>query len=627
VLHKNFNYNIVKRAIIKIHCANQKQAHQLEVNILNDQWQLEDIYQNQQEWETDFQRAKTLLEKTEKLRGKLGESADNFLTALNLSEDTLELTIKMYGYARMKLDEDNTNPSAQALFGRAAALLTHVETVLSFIAPEILSLPDQVISDLRKDPRFTPYNHYLDNLLRQKPHTLSSAEEQIIAQAGEITRSPDEIFKMLNNADLTFPTIKDDKGKEIEVTKGNFIRLMQNKDRRVRQQAFQTLYATYQKLENTFAAALNAGVKRDIFYARVRKHQSAQSASLFADNIPLAVYDNLVQTVRENLGQMHRYMRLRKKILGLDELHMYDIYVPLTNNLQWQVTYPEAVEMLKDGVAVMGNSYGEILARGLDSGWVDIYERKGKTSGAYCDSIYDVHPFLLLNYQNNLDSAFTLAHEMGHAMHFYYSSQEQPFIYAYPAIFTAEVASTVHESLLMEHLLETVSDRDKKIYLLNYYLEIFRGTLFRQTMFAEFEKLIHEKAENGEALTPLFLKEVYYELTTIYHGSEMVVDSEINMEWARIPHFYNAFYVYKYSTGLSAAVSLVKQILTKGKPAVESYLTFLKKGSSDYPLKLLQEAGVDMTEPQPVQDAINRFASLLDELETLCSQGGNSHAG
>lgn len=586
-----------------------------------DNWRLEDLYQNQEQWERDLRQVEGLLEDVEEFRGKLGESADAFFGTLDLSTQIQELMVKVYSYARMKQDEDNSNPLAQAIFGRAAALLTRMETALSFIAPEILALPDDTISNFRQDHRFSAYSHYLDDLLRQKPHTLSSEEEQVVARTGEITRTPDEIFKMLNNADLTFPVIRDDEGKEIEITKGNFIRLMQNKSRRVRHDAFHALYGTYQKLENTFAAVLNAGVKRDIFYARVRKHQSARSASLFADNIPSEVYDNLVQTVRANLGEMHRYMELRKKILGLDELHMYDIYVPLAD-VKWQVTYPEAVEMLKNGVAVMGESYGKILAEGLDSRWADIYERKGKTGGAYCDSIYGVHPFLLLNYQNNLDSAFTLAHEMGHALHFYYSSKEQPFIYSYPAIFTAEVASTVHESLLMEHLLKTISDPEKKTYLINYYLEIFRGTLFRQTMFAEFESIIHEKAENGEALTSHLLKEVYHYLNTAYHGKEMVVDPEIDIEWARIPHFYDAFYVYKYATGLSAAVSLAQQILTKGKPAVERYISFLQKGGSDYPLNLLQEAGVDMTTPQPVQDAINRFSSLLDELESLSGQSG-----
>lgn len=581
-----------------------------------DTWQLEDIYQNHDEWEKELQQVETLVGKMEAYQGMLAESADTFFAALDLSTQIQELIVKVYSYARMKRDEDNSNPTAQALFGRAAALLTRVDTALSFIHPEILALSDKTISNYRQDNRFVIYSHYLDDILRQKPHTLSSAEEQIVARTGEITRTPDEIFKMLNNADLTFPVIRDDEGNEIEITKGNFISLMQNKSRRVRRETFQALYGTYLKLENTFATALNAGVKRDIFYAKVRRHQSARSASLFADNIPPAVYDSLVQTVHSNFGTIHRYMKLRKKILSLDELHMYDIYVPLVD-VEWQIPYPEAVEMLKKGIAVFGDSYSEVLAEGLDSRWADIYEKKGKTGGAYCDSIYGVHPYLLLNYQNNLDSAFTLAHEMGHAMHFYYSDKEQPFLYSQPAIFTAEVASTVHESLLMEHLLQTITDPHKKMYLINYYLEMYRTTLFRQTMFAEFEQIIHDRAENGETLTSQFLKETYHELNTAYHGEEMIVDSEIDMEWARIPHFYDAFYVYKYATGLSAAASLVHQILTTGEPAVERYISFLKNGSSDYPLNLLQEAGVDMTTSQPVQDAINRFSGMLDELEKL----------
>lgn len=587
----------------------------MDKNTTQDTWQLEDIYQNKDQWEKDLGQVETLLEEMSAYQGRLGESADTFFAALDLSTAIEELMVKVYSWARMKLDEDNSNPSAQALFGQAAGLLTRVETVLSFTAPETLALSKDTISTYRQDHHFSTYSHYLDDLLRQKPHTLSSAEEHIVASTGEMTRTPDEIFKMLNNADLTFPTIQDDEGKETQVTQGNFIKHMQSKNRRVRRDTFQALYGTYQKLENTFASTLNAGVKRDIFYSKVHRHQSARSASLFADNIPTAVYDSLVQTVRSNLHQLHRYMQLRKRALGVDQLHMYDIYAPLAEEVKWEIPYPEAVEMLKTSVAVMGNTYEEILAKGLNSRWIDIYERKGKTSGAYCDSIYGIHPFLLMSYQDNLDSAFTLAHEMGHAMHFYYSGQEQPFIYSAPAIFTAEVASTVHESLLMEYLLQTVTDQDKRYYLINYYLEMFRTTLFRQTMFAEFETVIHEQAEKGEALTSHFLKETYHQLNTDYHGEEMVVDPEIDFEWARIPHFYNAFYVYKYATGMSAAVSLVRQILTKGEPAVKRYLSFLQTGGSDYPLNLLQEAGVDMTSPQPVQDAIDRFSSLLDELD------------
>ncbi|MDD4675958.1 MAG: oligoendopeptidase F family protein, partial [Syntrophaceticus schinkii] len=380
-----------------------------------DRWNLEDIYQNQDEWEKDIGKVEMLLSEAGEFQVRLGECADSFFGALHLSAQIQELIVKVHSYARMKLDEDNANPLAQALFGRAAALLTRVETALSFITPEILSLPEGTVSNFRHDSRFALYCHYLDDVFRQKPHTLTGIEEQLVARTGEITRTPDDFFKMLNNADLTFPKIRDDQENEVEVTKGNFIKLMQNRNRRVRYEAFQALYGTYQKLENTFASALNAAIKRDIFYASVRRHQSARSAALFADHIPSAVYDSLVQTVRSNLGEMHRYMKLRKKILGLDQLYMYDIYVPLAEDVKWVIPFPDAVAMLKNGVAVMGDSYLEILSRGLGSRWVDLYERKGKTGGAYCDSIYGVHPFLLLNYQNNLDSAFTLAHEMGHA--------------------------------------------------------------------------------------------------------------------------------------------------------------------------------------------------------------------
>ncbi len=581
-----------------------------------DRWCLEDIYESKQQWEEDINRLETLLQDVAGFQGKLDTSGDSFYSVLDLESRIQELIVKIYSYARMKRDEDNTDSSAQSLFGRGVSLFTKVETALSFITPEILALPEDTIASFQQDPRFADYSHYLHDLLRQKPHTLSGELEQLVAQTGEIGRTQDEIFKMLNNADITFPTIIDEEGEEVEITKGNFINLMQKKDRRVRADAFKALYKTYSSLENTFAAALNAGVKRDIFYAQIRKHPSSLTSSLYADKVPTDVYDNLIETVRANLGEMHRYLELRKRILGVEELHMYDIYVPLAY-APWEVSYPEAVEMVKEGVAVLGDSYGEILAKGLESGWIDIYERKGKTGGAYCDSIYGLHPFLLLNHQSNLDSAFTLAHELGHALHFYYSAMKQPFIYAHPAIFTAEVASTVHESLVMEHLLESITEPDKRLYLINYYLEIFRGTLFRQTMFAEFEKVIHEQGEAGEVLTSQYLREIYGDLNSAYHGEGVVADEEISMEWARIPHFYNAFYVYKYATGISAATSLVKQMLSQGKPAVDRYLSFLQTGSSDYPLTLLKEAGVDMAEPQPIQDAIDRFSGLVDELERL----------
>jgi len=364
-------------------------------------------------------------------------------------------------------------------------------------------------------------------------------------------------------------------------------------------------------------------VKKDVFYSRVRKYPTALEAALFADNIPPAVYDNLIATVRNNLDAMYRYVALRKKLLGLDELHMYDLYTPMVKDVFWEIPYEEAVALVRKGLAPLGDSYGETMARGLTSGWVDVYENKAKTSGAYSWGPYGTHPYVLLNYQDNLNNVFTLAHELGHAMHSYYSYREQPYIYAHYKIFTAEVASTVNESLLMAYMLETETDRNKKMYLLNHYLEQFRGTVFRQTMFAEFEKIIHEKVEAGEALTPALLSEIYRQLNVDYYGPGIVVDEDIDLEWARIPHFYSAFYVYKYATGFSAATAITQQILEKGEPAVSRYINFLKMGGSGYPLDLLRTAGVDMTTPQPVQDGLDLFARLVEQMEAM-TYGGHS---
>lgn len=579
-------------------------------------WKLEDIYPNDELWEQDFRRVEAAAGEIGSYQGRLAESAGVLLEVLRLQDQLSELMEKVYTYARMRRDEDNANPTCQALTDRAGSLNTRVSTALSFIVPEILSLPGETLERFRQEERgLAHYSFVLDELLRQKPHILTAAEEEILARAGEVTRSPANIFSMLNNADITFPTIRDEEGKEVEVTHGRFIRLMESKDRRVRREAFTSLYSTYGKLKNTLAATLGSSLKKDVFYARVRRHASALQSSLFDDNISVEVYDNLIKTVRANLGSMHRYVGLRKKLLGLDELHMYDLYTPLVGEINWSIPYPEAVQLVKEGLAPLGADYGRVLASGLESGWVDVYENKGKTSGAYSWGPYGVHPYVLLNYQDNLNNVFTLAHEMGHAMHSYYSYREQPYTYAHYVIFTAEVASTVNESLLMNHLLNTVQEPDKKNYLLNHYLEQFRGTVFRQTMFAEFEKITHEKIEAGEALTPELLSSIYHQLNVDYYGPEMVVDEEVDLEWARIPHFYNAFYVYKYATGFSAATALTHRILEDGEPTVSRYLEFLKKGGSDYPLNILRAAGVDMATPQPVQEALNLFTLLLDQLE------------
>nr|WP_204619503.1 oligoendopeptidase F [Desulforadius tongensis] len=581
-------------------------------------WKLEDIYASDDLWEKDFKQVERLLQEVAGCRGKVGQSAQTLLETLAANERLQMLNEKVYTYASMRQDEDNTDAAYQALKDRAAGLSAKVHAATAFIVPEILAMPVETLQSYRRqEPGLAAYSFFLDELIREKPHVLSEAEEQIIARSSEINQAPGKIFRMLNNADMTFPNIKDEQGKEVAVTHGSYQKFMFSSSRRVREDAFKALYGSYDSHKNTFAATLSSSVKKDIFLAGVRKHESALSAALFADNVPPEVYDNLIETVRSNLGLMHRYMALRKKLLGVDELHMYDVYAPLVKDVHWEIPYPEAVELVKEALAPLGEDYVNTMTEGFNSGWVDVYERKGKTSGAYSWGPYGVHPYILMNYQDNLHSVFTLAHEMGHAMHSYYSYKEQPYVNAHYSIFTAEVASTVNEALLMKHLLNTVTDKEKKLYLINHYLEQIRGTLIRQVMFAEFEKIIHQKAEDGEALTAELLSEIYHRLNVDYYGPEMVVDKEIDLEWARIPHFYNAFYVYKYATGISAATFLSQKIVEEGEPAVKRYIEFLKSGGSDYPLNLLKKAGVDMTSAQPVQDTLDLFARLLEEMENL----------
>ncbi len=585
-------------------------------------WRLEDIYPNQEQWEKDYRQAQQLAGEATAYQGKLGESPQTLLEALQLEEKLEEINEKINIYAHMRRDEDNADAGSQAMADRAENLNTQVMGALAFVAPEILSLPEATLHNFRNsEPGLGKYEFALAELLRQKPHVLSASEEQLLAQMSEVAQAPGNIFRMLNNADLSFPSIKDETGQEIELTHGRYSQLMESHDRRVRRDTFHALYGTYQKLKNTLGATYSSSVKKDAFFGRARKFPSALQASLFHDNVSQEVYDNLIQAVHQNLEAMHRYVRLRKKVLGVDELHMYDIYTPIVKDIKWEIPYPEAVEYVKQGLAPLGDAYAGIMQEGLNSGWVDVYENKGKTSGAYSWGPYGVHPYVLMNYQDNLNNVFTLAHELGHAMHSYFAYREQPYTYAHYTIFTAEVASTVNEALLMNYLLKTVTDHDKKLYLVNYYLEQFRGTVYRQTMFAEFEKITHEKTEAGEALTPELLGQIYYRLNKDYYGPEMVADDEIALEWARIPHFYSAFYVYKYATGFSAATALSRKILNEGEPAVASYLEFLKKGGSDYPLSLLRFAGVDMTTPQPVQEALDIFVQLLDQMEELIGAG------
>ncbi|MFV9511424.1 oligoendopeptidase F [Tepidibacillus sp. LV47] len=581
-------------------------------------WDLEAIYATDQDWENDFRKAKDLADQLKEYEGKLQNSPQVLLYVLRLSDQVSELVERIFVYARMRKDEDNTNAKYQALADRASSLSIEVNSASSYIVPEILAMPTETLEKyIQEEKGLQLYRQYLDEIIRTKPHVLSTEEEKLLAQVGEVAQAPDHIFGMLNNADIKFPTIKDENGEEVELTKGRYIQFMESEDRRVRKDAFEALYQTYGSLKNTFAATLNANVKKNVFYAKVRKYPSALVASLDDDNVSQEVYDNLIATVHKNLDLMYRYVKLRKKLLCIDELHMYDLYNPIVKDVKINVPYEEAKEIVKKGLAPLGEEYLALLQKGFESRWIDVYENQGKTSGAYSWGAYGTHPYILLNYQDNVNDLFTLAHELGHSMHTYYSHTNQPYIYAHYKIFVAEVASTLNEALLMNYLLKITTDKNEKLYYLNHYLEQFRTTVYRQTMFAEFEKMIHEKVESGEALTPELLNQMYHELNVKYYGPDIVVDDLIDLEWARIPHFYMNFYVYKYATGFSAAISLSQQILEEGQPAVERYLNFLKSGSSDYPVNLLKKAGVDMNTPEPIQKALDVFREILDEMEQL----------
>lgn len=581
-------------------------------------WHLEDIFTNNDHWEEEFAHVEKLLGEGKKFEGHLADTPETLRACFEWM-DNLSLQIEeVYTYARMRRDEDNRNALYQALTDRAGALAVKVSSSASFVVPELLAMPEGRLQEFcatSEDMKI--YNHAIEDIVRKKEHILSSVEEKLLAEVGELAEAPGAIYSMANNADLKFPSITDETGESVELTKGNFIHFMECSEQGVRKAAFETLYRTYEKQKNTWAATLNSSVKSDVFFAKARNYSSAIEASLDDDRVPLKVYDSLIDTVHEFLPQMHRYVQLRKKALKLDELHMYDIYVPIVPETTMAITYEAAKDMVIDGLKALGQDYIKILEEGFQKKWIDVYENEGKTSGAYSWGTYRSHPYVLLNHQDTLDSMFTLAHEMGHSLHTFFSNREQPHLYAGYKIFVAEVASTLNEALVMEHLLEITKDPKTLAYLINHYLEQFRGTIFRQTMFAEFEKKIHSVVEEGGALTADSLSKIYHDLNAVYYGSEVILDPEIALEWARIPHFYSAFYVYKYATGFSAATAFARTILDEGEPAVARYLEFLSGGSSDYPIELLRKAGVDMETPVPVRNALQVFTGLVERLEKL----------
>lgn len=554
----------------------------------------------------------------EDFAGRLTESADTLLAAFQKRDDIWRRLEKIYVYARMRRDENNAETKYQAMADQCNSVIAAVSASMAFFTPELLSASEEtILAYIDAAPGLEIYRFAICDTMRQKAHILTQAEENILAQMSEITGATNDIFTMLNNADIKFGTIIDEDGDETEVTHGNFIKFMESHDRDVRKNAYNAVYDAYKELINTIASAYNYNTKTDVVSARIRKYESARAAALSGDNIPAEVYDNLVAEVHKNLPAMHRYVELRKKLLGVDKLYMYDMYVPLIKLPETSVSFEEGLDIMRDALQPLGEEYLTKMNKGIEEGWIDVYENKGKTSGAYSFGCYDSYPYILLNYTDTLKDVFTIIHEMGHSMHSRYTRDEQPYIYGSHSIFTAEVASTVNESLLMQHLLRTEDEKEMRKYLLNMHLDEFRTTLFRQTMFAEFEDITHKAIESGETLTAEWMCQQYEDLNAQYYGSAVEKDDVIRYEWARIPHFYNAFYVYKYATGYSAATAISKKILTEGKPAAQDYIRFLKTGESDHPIELLKIAGVDMSSPLPVQQAMETFNQLLDEFESL----------
>jgi oligoendopeptidase F len=501
---------------------------------------------------------------------------------------------------------------------RAQALFAKVAADLSFFTPEFLAIPKAKLDGFRRAEKgLAGYAHIIDVLLRRKPHVLGKKEESLLALLSEPLNATNEIFSMLNNADIRFGDIKDEKGRAVELTHGNYINMLESKERKVRKAAYEAMYDAYGKQRNTLAAIYGFNTKTDALTARIRRYGSSLEAALAGDNVPLSVYDNLIDIVNEHLPALHRYMDIRRKALGLRKLAMYDVYVPLSKPVKASLAYEDAIELMLDALAPLGQPYIDAVESGVRSGWIDVFENEGKSSGAYSFGSYDSMPYILMNYSGRLKDAFTLVHEMGHSMHSYYTRRTQPYRYGSHSIFTAEVASTVNESLLMRHLLETRTGKADRRYLTNMYIEEFRTTLFRQTMFAEFERATHEATEGGDVLTADRLCSIYSELNAKYFGPAVATDGRIAMEWARIPHFYRAFYVYKYATGFSAAVAISRRLADEGYGAVRDYLHFLRLGDSDDPIELLKVAGVDMSKPEPITDAMQAFEGLVDDLAEL----------
>lgn len=584
------------------------------------QWHLTDMYRTPEDWEDDYNSVKSDLTKISAMKDTLTASADHLLSTLTL-EDSISMRVgRLFAYARMHRDSDASVSDYQALTDKAERLAAEASSACAYIEPAILSLDESLLSEWVKRDDFAPYRFYFTELARERKHILSPQEEVLLAQVSELTAAPRNIFNMLAYADMTFPNTPNEDGELVPLSEGRFMSFLRSDDRHVREEAFNNLFGTYQSHINTLAATLGSSIKNNLFNARVRHYSSALEEGLSGANIPTAVYHNLLDTIHDHLPALHEYVALKKRVLDIDDIHMYDLYAPLAKDVSSDIPFTEGVRHVQEALRPLGETYLADLTRGIESGWIDIYENKGKRSGAYSWGIYGVHPFVLLNYNNSYNSVSTLAHELGHAMHSYYSAQNQPYRTASYTIFNAEVASTTNEILLFDYFLAKATSREEKLFLYNQYLEQVRTTVYRQALFAEFERTVYQAVEEGKSVTADYLGEVWLSLNRTYYGKDIVPDDRIRYEWARIPHFYTHFYVYQYATGYSAATALAAGLQSDPQEARRKYLAFLAGGGSDYSLTLLQNAGVDMSTPRPIAVTLEKFAQRLKEFSSLIAQ-------
>ncbi|WP_066639531.1 oligoendopeptidase F [Desulfolucanica intricata] len=581
-------------------------------------WDLSAIYRSGEEWEETLKNIPQLVSQITEMKGNITISAQNLLNTLNTVEKLSISLARAYSFARLSFDTNMGDSISKNRYERIDSIATQVNEQLAFIEPELLKMDENKFQIYKnEEPELNKYSFKFEKLFRMKKHILSPEMEELMTKLDSLGRSFKKVFDDLVVNDLTFPDVTGESEKKIEANEANYLKCLTSQDRVLRENYFKGLLNTYGSHQNSIASIYYGSVKHDIFEANTRKYNSSRDMALTSNFIPVEVYDNLINTVRNNVDKLQQYLNLRKKALGLDEIHFYDLFVPVVKDLSKSYSFEEAKDLVLDALAVLGNDYTDILKRAFDERWIDVYPAKGKRSGAYAIGIYGSHPYSLLNFTGNLEDVFTLAHELGHVMHSYYSNENQPYINSQYSIFTAEVASTVNETLLFNHLLSKINSPEEKANLLSMHLDSLRSTLYRQTFFADFEKQVHELVEKDQPLIPDILGSLYKKLYELYYGKDFVTDEELSYEWARIPHFYTAFYVYQYSTGISAAISIAKRIQNEGEPALAGYKDFLKSGGSDYPINLLKKAGVDMSSPQPILDAIKDFEQSVQQLSSI----------